>query len=349
MGEKEASQSEALANSGPLEAPSPWRANLRTRVVKHGIRLVCGTPDFVPATAARDVPLISAGLRLGWLRGLQCLGLEHFVAKSGLGHRFLCHVGDLSEYPFYHRRAYQKELTLCVGWLMDTEKPTVYDLGANVGFVSSHLAQMLAARSPQIFAFEPVPTTFSKLEISVRRLQLRDMIHPIPLAVSDSGRPLRLAYSPGNSLVSHVLRDQHELQPQLEEMVCVPATSLDAFVAEAGTTPHLLKIDIEGSEVAALRGAQALLSGEDRPSILLEFNPVTLREHGNSPQELGKLLSGYELYYVDDLQAQMLPFGSSIPDLGRINWICNIFAAPRGRANGGRVHSAFQFARHHLR
>jgi hypothetical protein len=132
-------------------------------------------------------------------------------------------------------------------------------------------------------------------------------------------------------------------------MVCVPATSLDAFVAEAGTTPHLLKIDIEGSEVAALRGAQALLSGEDRPSILLEFNPVTLREHGNSPQELGKLLSGYELYYVDDLQAQMLPFGSSIPDLGRINWICNIFAAPRGRANGGRVHSAFQFARHHLR
>ena len=65
MGDKETSQSEALANYGPLEAPSSWRANLRTRVVKHGIRLVCGTPDFVPATAANDVPLINAGLRLG--------------------------------------------------------------------------------------------------------------------------------------------------------------------------------------------------------------------------------------------------------------------------------------------
>ena len=39
-------------------------------------------------------------------------------------------------------------------------------------------------------------------------------------------------------------------------------------------------------------------------------------------------LTGHILYYVDDLRAQMLPFGEMVENLRRISWICNLFAVP---------------------
>jgi len=283
-----------------------------------------------------------------WLRALAGIGLRHFVARSGLGYEFVCHIGDLSEYPFYHPRAYEKELALSLGWLRQVARPAVYDLGANVGFISTHLAQMLADQAPKIYAFEPVPATFAKLEISVNRLGVHDTVRPVPLALSDTSGPLRIAFSRRNSLVSHVVTDQAAREIQGEQIVCARGTTLDEFSAETGVQPALMKMDIEGSEVAALRGAKDLLSREDRPSILFEHNPVALGERGVDPKCFLELLSGYEFYYVDDLQDQMLPFGSRIPDLGRVNWICNLFAVPTGKENAAKWHSAVTFARNEL-
>ena len=42
---------------------------------------------------------------------------------------------------------------------------------------------MLAHRTPIIYAFEPVPTTFAKLVQSVQRLGLNNSIVPVPAAV----------------------------------------------------------------------------------------------------------------------------------------------------------------------
>jgi hypothetical protein len=60
--------------------------------------------------------------------------------------------------------------------------------------VATQLAQMLAARSPTIYAFEPVPTTFAKLVQSVHRLGLNDRVHPIAAAVLDNPRQVCLSY-----------------------------------------------------------------------------------------------------------------------------------------------------------
>jgi hypothetical protein len=74
-------------------------------------------------TAAANIPLFSASLRFAWLKVLGTAGIKNFVARSGLGYDFVCHVGDLSEYPFYHRRAYESELALCAAWLHDESEP----------------------------------------------------------------------------------------------------------------------------------------------------------------------------------------------------------------------------------
>ena len=155
-----------------------WQQRLRTHIVSRGIQAMCGSVDVGP-NVATDIPLMRAAARLAWLKALRAAGVnKSFVTTSGLGHHFVCHTDDLANFPFYHRRAYQAELELCAAWLQEEDRPVVYDVGANGGFFSTQLAQMLAHRTPIIYAFEPVPTTFAKLVQSVQRLGLNDFNRP---------------------------------------------------------------------------------------------------------------------------------------------------------------------------
>lgn len=311
-----------------------WRQRLRTYVVTHGIQVMCGSTGDVSATAATDVPLISGAMRLAWLKALEAVGVTRFVATSGLGYDFVCHTGDLANFPFYFRRAYQAELELCAAWLQGEDSPVVYDIGANAGFISTHLAQMLAGRAPKIYAFEPVPATFAKLAQSVERLGLTASVHPVAAAVVDSPGPVRISYSEKNSLLAQV--SPRGLNARVgDKLAPAKGITLDQFCASGEALPKLVKIDVEGSEVAVLRGARNLLSGPDRPAILFEHNPVTLMESGYSLRTLIDLLPGYALHYVDDLAGQKIPFGRSI-EVEQIDWTCNLFAVPLADSSADR-------------
>ena len=94
--------------------------------------------------------------------------------------------------------------------------------------VATQLAQMLAARSPTIYAFEPVPTTFAKLVQSVQRLGLNDRVHPIAAAVLDDPRQVCLSYSLKNSLYAQIT--PHGLNPRVgDHLAYAPGVTLDGF------------------------------------------------------------------------------------------------------------------------
>lgn len=334
------------SDRGAWQSFRRWQIELRARVVRRGIQVACGSADFVPTSAAADVPLITGGLRFAWLKGLAALGVEHFVSRSGFGHKFVCHVGDLAEFPFYHRRAFERELMLCLGWLHQEERPVIYDLGANVGFVATQLAQMLEPQSPRIYAFEPVPATFARLVKSITLLGLDDHVQAIPAALTAQPGSVQIAYSTSNSLMSQVRATADAVTG--ETIVDATGVTLDAFSAEIDRKPSLLKMDIEGSEIAALSGARRLLSGPDRPAIAFEHNPVALAECGTHAGAFLELLPDYAFHYVDDLAGQLRPFGSPVADLGQIGWICNLFAVPRGPAAAARWAAALDYARGRL-
>src|ERR1700687_467346 len=151
------------AHEDPTGDAATWRQRLRSYVVSRGIRVMCGSSTSIRATAANYVPLVRGAVRLAWLKTLGAVGVKSFMATSGLGYRYVCHTRDLANFPFYHPRAYQAELTLCAAWLQEEENPVVCAVGANSGFFSPPLAQMLVHRTSTIYAFEPVPTTFAKL------------------------------------------------------------------------------------------------------------------------------------------------------------------------------------------
>jgi FkbM family methyltransferase len=317
-----------------------WRQRLRTYIVNHGIQVMCGSGGDVSAAAATDVPLLTGAARLAWLKALNVVGVTRFVATSGLGYEFVCHTGDLANFPFYYRRAYRAELELCVAWLQGEDSPVVYDIGANGGFFSTHLAQMLAARAPRVYAFEPVPATFAKLTQAVRRLGLSASVLPVPAAAVDNPGPVRISYSERNSLLARV--SPRGLNPRVgDQLAQARGITLDEFCASTGAFPQLLKIDVEGSETAVLRGARGLLSRPDRPAVLFEYNPVALTESGSSVQALLDLLAGYAVHYVDDLAGQKIPFGDPV-EADEIDWTCNLFAVPRTQSAASRWASVLE-------
>ena len=194
---------------------------------------MCGSGGDVSAAGTTDIALVSGTARLAWLKALGAVGVKEFVATSGLGYDFVCHTGDLANFPFYYRRAYEAELELCVGWLREENNPVVYDIGANGGYIATHLAQMLSSRTPHIHAFEPVPTTFAKLVQSVQRLGLNKSIHPVLAAVVDSPGPVNVSYSERNSLLAQV--SPCGLNPQASnKLVQAEGITLDGFYASTG-------------------------------------------------------------------------------------------------------------------
>jgi hypothetical protein len=164
---------EQTYGEGKGSSGKPWSRRLKDLIVTRGIRFVCGSSAALSPNVANDVPLMSAALRMALLRGLRICGVRRITGTSPFGHKFVCHTGDLAEYPYYHRRACEKELALCSAWLDGSDRPNIFDLGANVGFFATQLAQLLRSQRPRIFAFEPVPYTYAKLRESIEILGLQ--------------------------------------------------------------------------------------------------------------------------------------------------------------------------------
>jgi FkbM family methyltransferase len=343
-GSARAPQSIGAAEAGIGGRPDHWQ-HLRTRIIELGIRVIWGKQAF-PATMAADIPLLRAGLRMAWLRTLGAVGVTKFVTRSGLGYDFVCHVGDLAEYPYYHRCAFQHELAICAGWLRAEQAPVVYDVGANVGVFATQLAQMLAGQSVEIHAFEPVPATFAKLVQSVQQLRLHDRVHPIAAAVLDDPHPVQLSYSARNSLYARIAA-QGTPRPG-EVLARAPGVTLDGFHASGGARPALLKIDVEGCEPAVLRGARQLLARPDRPAVLFEYYPDMLSECGAAADAFHELLAGYALHYVDGFEGQRMPFGSPVARVDESLGACNLFAVPLVDGSSARWASALADARRRL-
>ena len=159
--------------------------------------------------------------------------------------------------------------------------------------------------------------------------------------------PTRISYSQRNSLCAQVTPNglNKRIGDALSHAV---GMTLDEFHSLSGAFPALVKIDVEGSEPAVLRGAHSLLSRPDRPALHFEYNPITLAESGESLEALPELLAGYKLHYVDDLRGQTFPFGCPIAELKQIQWICNLFAVPQGQKSESRWASALANAQRRI-
>jgi FkbM family methyltransferase len=137
----------------------------------------------------------------------------------------------------------------------------VLDAGANIGYTA---LQCLAAGAREVYAFEPVPALYQRLKT------LSDsVIHTFNTALSDRDGEAEI-------LLSQVHNQGHSLQPKFLEMFpkvygdqlqrqSVRLARLDTICT--GIHFDFLKIDVEGSELDLLRGAETLLR-ESPPRVI---------------------------------------------------------------------------------
>jgi FkbM family methyltransferase len=124
---------------------------------------------------------------------------------------------------------------------------TVIDAGANVGSLAL-LAATIVGESGRVLAVEPHPRIFGFLR------------HNLALnrAVNVRAENTALGEAPGELSFSDTRADDENSVQRSGSGIRVPVTTLDLLAADLGPVA-LLKIDVEGFEIAVLHGATGVL------------------------------------------------------------------------------------------
>lgn len=170
---------------------------------------------------------------------------------------------------------------------------TFVDGGANIGLFTLVAARCVGA-SGRVICFEPASATRSVLR---RNLALNGYgwveVRGEALAECEGRRTLLSFGGDGAGLSSFA---PATFAGAINEQVPV-ATLDDALGADVGRVT-LVKLDLEGSEVKALRGGRHLLA--HGPDLIIEVEPAHLARQETSVEELVFLLraAGYRLYEI---------------------------------------------------
>ncbi|HJX41527.1 MAG TPA: FkbM family methyltransferase [Anaerolineales bacterium] len=183
---------------------------------------------------------------------------------------------------------------------------TAYDVGAHIGYVTLCLARAVGPQG-HVVAFEPLPANQQRLRTNLELNGLSGRVQVVAGAVGEAaGWQL---FRPHLSVAMGKLTADAPDEPAAG-LLEVEVIALDEFSAAAGTSPGLIKMDIEGGEAAALRGARRLMR-QAKPVLLLELHEAQAAEAGTVFDELQQM--GYEVRRL----ARQHPVVTSTAELGR--------------------------------
>jgi FkbM family methyltransferase len=165
-----------------------------------------------------------------------------------------------------------------------------FDVGANVGVYALQFAGWTGADG-RVFAFEPNPDTRAVLTRHIEMNALSGRVEVVPLAVGDKCGEVKFSTC-GTDGMSRVGAANPMLAGHaLLREILVPMSTLDQFCRHRNVTPDWLFLDIEGYEVAALRGAMELIARRGAAlQIAVELHPASWAASGASRDGLLALL-----------------------------------------------------------
>lgn len=191
----------------------------------------------------------------------------------------------------------------------------IWDIGANLGLFAFPAA--LKARTGRVYAFEPdVDMAHHLLRATRLRSNKGLSVKVICAALSDADGAATFEISKFSRAMSRLAGFGPWNSVAIEETRIVPQFHMDTL-AKTLTAPNIIKIDVEGAELAVLRGGAATIAMH-RPAILIE-----------GPKELWSQMTAFfseHQYLMFDGEAECAP------PLSQPTW--NTVAIPAEKVTG---------------
>lgn len=215
----------------------------------------------------------------------------------------------------------------------------IIDVGANNGLYCYYFQEFLS--NPSIFAFEPIPSLYRKLT------KWFDGIYISPIAISNVSGEATI-HIPFINNVKYETRAKLDMLKEHNEtstkMIHIKTKSLDELFLEKLNRLDLIKIDIEGHELAALKGGEALIR-KTHPILMVE---IEARHHEANPWEVLHFITSldYEVTYFDAYKKQFIPisefsFGTNqqVTETNQHKYINNFIAFPKNKIDYKNINS----------
>jgi FkbM family methyltransferase len=194
-------------------------------------------------------------------------------------------TGDVAAHSHYVRQLKDgvREQTT-VRAFIDAVQPgsVVLDIGAHLGYFTA----LAARRGANVIAFEPNPRTLPYLRRNVERNAVADRVRIVERAVGAERGTATFFLSPAG--------DESSLHAHQPSDVPVPIHVTPVDAETAGLQVDVIKMDVEGGEIAALKGMRETI---DRASpalvMFVERNADTLRRAGHTPEDLDEALRAH--------------------------------------------------------
>jgi len=164
---------------------------------------------------------------------------------------------------------------------------TFIDLGANEGYFSI-VASKKIGKSGKVYCIEPQERLWS---IILKNLQLNEIynVQLIPYAASDKKEISEMILTPSVNTGSSGLVKSGRNRIWAKQRIVT--TTLDELI-NSNVKVKLLKVDIEGFEFFALRGAESILRNGQIENLIIELHPQQLKLLGHSEVDINAFLSG---------------------------------------------------------
>lgn len=257
--------------------------------------------DSIMAYALRIAPNWFSGYRRRY-RFYQRIKNSNLVLNRKIRHSGIVlplNLGDWIQFWMFMEGAYEKQM---VDFLKPRVKGKVFfDVGANIGSYTLALSKSAA----HVYSFEASSSNAAILRNFVKLSGLNS-IEVINKAISNhSGKTISLYSSPdtgGNNTQFHDFGKGYET---------VSTITLDQFASD-NNIDHVdvIKIDIEGSELAAFQGAHDLLS-KSHPVLLVEFHALVAKQANWELTDLYNLLKSYSYNAYELSRRGLIPFERS--------------------------------------
>ena len=189
---------------------------------------------------------------------------------------------------------YSRDVLRVIGSLLGPGD-TMFDVGANIGEVTLFAAKRVG-EAGRVLAFEPIHPLASRLRANLN-LNRIGQVEVVEMAVADRAgqQPLYVqadAFKDGSR--HDGLGTLYASAARAELADTVEVTTIDEFVRANGIARiDGIKLDIEGAELPALRGAIETLK-RFRPWLILEIDRQTSAAAGYRAEELIALLTGLD-------------------------------------------------------